>query len=144
MQAILELTGVRQKLQEKIVALQSELTSIDRAIEILERESPSRVNTVNTVNGSSGRQFKKKGLSESCLAIVGSDFVKPSIVRDRLMAGGYPVKSKTKLLSSVFATLSRLAKLSKLEVGTIDGRRVFRQLVEKLEVSPGDAMNMSE
>ena len=141
MQAVLELTRVRQKLQEKIVALQSELTSIDRAIEILERESPSRV---NTVNGSSGRQFKRKGLGESCLAIVGSDFVKPSIVRDRLMAGGYPVKSKTKLLSSVFATLSRLAKLGKLEAGTIDERRVFRQLIEKLEVSPGDAMNMSE
>ena len=141
MQAVLELTRVRQKLQEKIVALQSELTSIDRAIEILERESPSRV---NTVNGSSGRQFKKKGLSESCLAIVGSDFVKPSIVRDRLMAGGYPVKSRTKLLSSVFATLSRLAKLGKLEAGAIDGRRVFRKLIEKLEVSPGDAMNMSE
>ena len=140
MQAVLELTRVRQKLQQKVEALQEEVTSIDRAIRVLERENPSRI---NTVNGSSGRQFKKMGLSESCLAIVGGDLVKPSTVRDRLTAGGYPMQTKTKLLSSVFATLRRLADRGQLEAGTIDGKRAFRRHVEKLEVSAGDAMSMS-
>ena len=135
MQAVLELTKVQQRLRGKIDALESELTAIDQAIRVLQRESPAEV---SKVNGSAGKQFKQMGLSEACLAIVGSELIKPVTVRDRLMAGGYRVKNKAKLLSSVFPTLARLASLGKLEAGTVGGKRAFRRKVEVQRSGAGD------
>ncbi len=125
MQAVLELTSVRKKISGKITALQAELTAIDRAIEILERETPSQPDSA--VNGAAAALFKKIGLGDGCLSIVGSDFMKPSTVRDRLLAGGYKAKNARMFLGSVHSTLKRLSSLGKVELGTLDGKQAFRK-----------------
>jgi hypothetical protein len=121
MQAIQELMQLKEGLQKHIGVLQSEMTTVDKAIQLLEREGQRSPQSLND------RRFAKIGLSDSCRLIVGDDWISPGEIRDRLMQGGYKNDSKSKLLGSVFATCKRLAKAGQFEVKRLDEKQKYRK-----------------
>ncbi len=124
MEAIRELNRVKASLEGRQRAVQAELDTVNRTIQILQREQQLGV------NGSQAKTFAKSGLSNSCREIVKSDFRTAVEVRDQLMQGGYKSSGSEKmgkLLNSVYATLNRLAKNGELEVQNMDGKRAFRK-----------------
>jgi hypothetical protein len=120
MQAKRELTQLRERLKQQIAALESEMATIDKAIELLEREDQS------SPNAPYGKRFRKVGLSDAIRQVVASVWISPTEVRDELMHGGYPNEDKNKLLASVFATMKRLGKSGGFEVRRIEGKLKYR------------------
>jgi len=121
MDTIQELMRVRAGIQDQLRESQSELQAVDTTIKLLQRERQSNIETTNT------KEFAKGGLSDACRGILGSELVTPLQVRDRLMLGGYPAKSKSKLLSSVYATVKRLAMRGEIEAGKLGGKSAYRK-----------------
>lgn len=122
MQAKQELTQLKERLQKQIVVLQSEMSVVDQAIELLDREDMSIPST-----GRNGSRFSSLGLSEAIRKVVTSDWTSPTEVRDELMHGGYPTDDKSKFLGSVFATMKRLRRRD-LEAKRIGGKLKYRKL----------------
>jgi hypothetical protein len=120
MQAREELTQLKDKLRKQISVLEAEMETVDSAIRLLEREHQQP-----SATGVQSRRFAKTGLSDACREIVGSEWILPSEVRNRMTQGGYKAE-KAKLLSSVFATLKRLAG-KELEGKKIDGKMKYRK-----------------
>ncbi len=120
-QAIRELTKVRQRLHDQLHELQVEVDAIEKAINVLDREDQ------NDGSASTNKEFAKTGFADGCRSIVGSEFITPLEVRDRLIRGGFKHKSKSKVLGGVYATLKRLAgPKGPFDVGARDGRKVYR------------------
>lgn len=120
MQAKQELTHLKERLNAQIVALQSEMAIVDKAIQLLEREGQS-----SQPAPEQAKQFRTVGLSDAIRQTVASEWISPTEVRDELMRGGYPNKDKSKLLGSVFATMKRLTG-STFEARRIDGKLKYR------------------
>ncbi len=121
MEAIRELTRIKQRKHDQLRALQFEVDAIDKAIELLEREDQSEG------SASKSKEFAKTGFADGCRSIVGPEFITPLEVRDRLIRGGFKHKSKAKALSGVYATLKRLAGANGLfEVGKLNGKKAYR------------------
>ncbi len=97
------------------------MASVDKAIELLEREhfSGPKPEMHDT-------RFRKIGLTDACRQIVNSEWMSPVEIRDRMMSGGFKNGDKSKLLSSVFATLKRLA-IKEIEGRKVDGKMKYRK-----------------
>jgi len=121
MQAKQELIQLKGRLQSQISVLESEMATVDAAIQLLEREHNSGA------TGLHDNRFRKLGLSDACRQTVGSDWILPSEVRNQMMNGGFKAADKSKLLSSVFATLKRLSTKGELEGKKIDGKMKYRK-----------------
>lgn len=132
MQAKHELRQLKEKLQKQIAVLESEMATVDRAIQLLEREDHSGS------NGSQDKRFRKVGLSDACRQIVGADWISPTEVRNQLMQGGYKNVDKSKLLAAVFATVKRLAK-KEFEGKKLDGKMKYRKRQPAAMVNTADA-----
>lgn len=122
MQAKAELLQLKGKLQKQISVLESEMATVDKAIQLLERED-----RVVGATGSQDKRFRKLGLSDACRHIVDSEWISPAEVRNNMMQGGFKNDDKAKLLGSVFATLKRLATKGELEGKKIDGKMKYRK-----------------
>lgn len=120
MQAKRELTQLKERLKQQIAGLESEMATIDRAIQLLEREDQSSPNSLRR------RRFRNVGLSDAIRQVVASEWISPTEVRDELMHGGYPNEDKNKLLASVFATMKRLGASGGLEVKRVEGKLKYR------------------
>ncbi len=121
MEATRELVRIKQRKQDQLRELQVEVDAIDKAVELLERESQSEGST------STSKEFAKTGFADGCRSIVGPEFVTPLEVRDRLIRGGFKHESKSKVLSGVYATLKRLAGPNgPFEAGTMNGKKAYR------------------
>lgn len=121
MEAIKELTRIKDKLQAQIHSLEVETAAIEKAIQLLEREN--RPETVLVQE----KRFSKLGLSDACREIAGAEWLSPLEVREQLMRGGFKSDDKVKLLNSVFATLKRLAKMGELEARRVDSKLKYRK-----------------
>ena len=139
MQAIRELDQLKRRLESQITEIQNELETISRTIKILEREIPGASPQMNfpvLSNTSStsplpGVGPKTQGLSDLCRQILRERWMSPAEVRDRLLDMGYHNTDKNKLLSSVYATLKRLAEKTKeLETRKANGRTEFHMRSE--------------
>jgi len=119
MQAKNELMQLKAKLQKQIAVLESEMTTVDAAIHLIERENRREA------AGPEDKRFRKMGLSEACRQIVGPEWISPAEVRTQMMQGGFKNHDKAKLLSAVFATLKRLAQ-KEFEGKKIDGKMKYR------------------
>jgi hypothetical protein len=137
MSAVAELLALKQRLEQQITSLSSELETISKTIAILERESPGLspqllipevVPTTKPQSVSNASSDASVGLTERCMQLVDTDWTAPTTVRDRLIATGYHITDKGRLLSSVYATLSRLAESGKLETSKIGGKGMYRRL----------------
>jgi hypothetical protein len=122
MQAKIELLQLKERLQKQIDVLASEMSTVDKAIELIEREHSSTASGIAPQN----KQFRKLGLADTCRQIVGSDWLTPSEVRARMIQGGYKHEDAAKLLSAIFATLKRLGT-KELEGRKIDGKLRYRK-----------------
>ena len=121
MEATRELLRIKQRKQDQLRELQVEVDAIDKAVELLERESQSEGST------STSKEFAKTGFADGCRSIVGPEFVTPPEVRDLLIRGGFKHASKIKVLSGVYATLKRLAgQNGPFEAGTMNGKKAYR------------------
>lgn len=119
MDAKQELMQLKNKLQKQIAVLESEMRTVDAAIQLLERE-----NQVGAT-GPHDKRFRKVGLSDACRQIVGSEWISPAEVRNQMMQGGFKNDDKAKLLGAVFATLKRIAK-KEIEGKKVDGKMKYR------------------
>jgi hypothetical protein len=117
-----ELLQLKDKLQKQISILESEMATVDKAIQLLERED-----RVGGATGPQDKRFRKLGLSATCRKIVGSEWLAPSEVRNQMMQGGYKSVDKSKLLGYVFATLKRLAAKGEMEGKKVDGKMKYRK-----------------
>ncbi len=121
MEVTRELVTIKQRKQDQLRALQSEVDAIDKAIELLEREKQSEAST------GTSKEFANTGFADGCRSIVGSEFITPPEVRGRLIRGGFKHESKSKVLGGVYATLKRLAGPNgPLETGTLNGKKAYR------------------
>jgi hypothetical protein len=121
MQAKHELMRLKDKLQRQIAVLESEMATVDKAIQLLERETSPGVNGLHK-----DKRFAKAGLSDALRQIVGSEWISPAEARDQMLDGGFRAGSKAKLLSAVYATLKRLGT-NELEGKKIDGKMKYRR-----------------
>ena|ERR1700676_448886 len=121
MQGKSELMKLKEKLQKQISVLESEMATIDKAIQLLEREDK------NGATGPQDQRLRKYGLSDGIRQVVGSEWISPTEVRNGMMQGGYKSKDKTKLLAAVFATLKRLAVKGEMEMKKLDGKMKYRK-----------------
>ena len=122
MNALTELRRIQGTLLRKIETAQLEVDAINKTIEILERQNSK------PDHRASGKEFSDMGLADSCRKIIGAELISPLEVRNRLVAGGYPIKStKGKLLGSVYATVKRAERKGELEAQKEDGRWCFRK-----------------
>jgi hypothetical protein len=119
MQAKNELMQLKGKLQKQITVLESEMKTVDAAIQLIERENQLEPASPQD------KRFRKAGLSDACRQIVGSEWISPTEVRNQMMQGGFKNRDKTKLLAAVFATVKRLAK-KEFEGKKIDGKMKYR------------------
>ena len=129
MSAIAELLELKGRLESQIESLRGELDTISKTVKILEREhphetpqlsfkvmtAPAQTEAQSTPN-KQARFGVEVGLSERCLFLLGSEWLQPSTVRDRLIATEYHNKDRGKLLSSVYATLKRLHSMGRVEM----------------------------
>jgi hypothetical protein len=123
MQARTELLQLKERLQKQISVLESEMVTVDKAIQLLEREHQGG----SEVHGSQDKRFRNVGLADACRRIVISDnWLSPFDVRNAMLQGGFKSDDKTKLLSAVFATLKRLGQ-SELEGKKVDGKLKYRR-----------------
>ena len=120
MQAKQELMQLKDRLQRQIAVLESEMATVDKAIQLLDREDQSGT------TGPRDTRFRKVGLSDACRQIVSDDWISPTEVRNQLMQGGFKNNDKSKLLAAVFATLKRLAK-KEFEGKKVDGKMKYRK-----------------
>jgi len=135
MGAIAELLDLKLRLESQIGMLTSELETISRTITILEREHPGEVAQMifeHPVAGAPRRASvtippSEQGLSERCLTLLADEWTPPATVRDRLIETRYHVTNKTKLLSSVYATLKRLQSQGRAEAERHKGILVYRK-----------------
>jgi len=132
MQAKHELMRLREKLQKQITVLESEMATVDKAIQLLNREEHPES------NGSHDKRFRNVGLSDACRQIVGVDWISPTEIRNQLIQGGYKNADKSKLLAAVFATVKRLAK-KELEGKKLDGKMKYRKRQPAAMVNTADA-----
>ncbi len=131
MNALMELKRIRRTVLQDLEKVQLEVDAIDKTIGILERRQNQELEHI--VNG---KEFSNQGLTDGCRQIVGSEFISPLEVRNRLLAGGYPIKStKGKFLGSVYSTLKRIEKNGELEARKEDGRWCFRKRSPKSEIT---------
>jgi hypothetical protein len=125
MQAIRALEDLKSRLEAQIATTQADLEAVARAIRLLERETPETLSQMSpeaaNVAGNTPRPIMPAGLSDLCRQIIEDQWIAPLNVRDRLMELGYPNTDKHRLLSSVYATLKRLADNGELESRKIDG-----------------------
>jgi hypothetical protein len=135
MQAIRELEDLKRRLETQIAIIQAELDAISKTITILERETPG-ASAQMTLPAVQAPQFidtyvaagaQKTGLSDLCRDIMGDRWMAPTDVRDQLMARGYHNTDKGRLLSSVYATLKRLADTGEMESRKEGGRTIFHR-----------------
>lgn len=122
MQAKQQLMQLKDKLLKQISILESEMATVDKAIQLLERED-----RVTGAPGPQDKRFRKVGLSDACRQIVGSEWISPTEVRNAMMEGGFKNADKSKLLGSVFATLKRLAVKGDLEAKRVDAKMKYRK-----------------
>ena len=125
MSAQQELLQLKERLQKQISVLEGEMATVDKAIQLLNREgksggAPSQASPI------SDKRFARMGLSEACREIVGTEWILPSDVRNQMLQGGFKTDDKAGLLSSVFATLKRLATKD-LEGAKIEGKMRYRK-----------------
>ena len=123
MNALTELRRLQRVLLDTLATVQLEADSINKAIEILEREQNKLAD-----QNANGKEFSNIGLADACRKIIRSEFISPLEVRNQLVAGGYPFKStKGKLLGSVYSTIKRSERKGELEAQKEDGRWCFRK-----------------
>jgi hypothetical protein len=123
MTARTELLQLKERLSKQIAVLESEMATVDRAIQLLEREHQSGS---GGASGSQDKRFRNVGLADACRQIVGSDWISPSEVRNYMMQGGFKNTNKARLLGGVFATLKRLGE-TELEGKRVDGKLKYRK-----------------
>ena len=70
--------------------------------------------------------------------VVGSQFMLPLQIRNRMLEGGYPASSRAKLLNAVYATSKRLVESGEFEKGKVNGKLAFRKK-DKTDVAPGES-----
>ena len=100
------------------------MATVDKAVQLLDREGKFAATTFTAT--AQDKRFSKMGLSEACRAIVGGEWTLPSEVRNQMLQGGFKTDDKAGLLSSVFATLKRLATKD-LEGAKIEGKMRYRK-----------------
>lgn len=125
MQAKIELLKLKERIRRQIITLESELATVDRTIELLERENPQ--SGAAAENQHRDRRFAKLGLSDAIRQVIAGEWLTPSEVRDELLRGGYAIDDKKKLLGYVFATAKRLAEKGDLEGSKVEGRLKYRK-----------------
>ena len=131
MDTVTELRRLHRTLLDTLATVQLEVDSVNKAIEIFEREQNKLAD--QSARRANGEEFSDMGLANSCRKIVGSKFISPLEVRNELVAGGYPIKStKGKLLGSVYATMRRDQKKGEFEARKEDGRWCFRKKIEEV------------
>ena len=134
MNALTELRRLQQALVDTLATVQLEADSVNKAIEIFEREQNKLAD--QSARRANGKEFSGMGLADSCRKIVGSKFISPLEVRNELVAGGYPIKStKGKLLGSVYSTMRRSQIKGDFEARKEDGRWYFRKKSKKGEIT---------
>lgn len=138
MDGILQLEQLKERLEGHIAVIQAELDTINKTIQIWQREIPGASPqmtlpdvqgniTLPAVTGSAVPLDNKTiGLSAMCRRLTADSWVSPTDVRDALLANGYHNTNKGKLLSSVYATLKRLAESGELKVRKDEGRTEYR------------------
>jgi len=125
MSAQQELLQLKERLQKQISVLEGEMATVDKAIQLLNREGkPGGVSA--PIPPVQDKRFARMGLSEACREIVGAEWILPSEVRNQMLQGGFRTDDKAGLLSSVFATLKRLATKD-LEGAKIEGKMRYRK-----------------
>ena len=113
---------LKEKLQRQISVLESEMATVDKAIQLIDRES-----TPGAIAPYQDKRYARSGLSETLRQIVGSEWISPAETRDAMMNGGYKAQSKAKLLSAVYATMKRLGVSGEFEGRKIDGKMKYRK-----------------
>ena len=113
-----ELSELKEALAKHIAVLQSELGTVEKTLQIIERESP----TARPPND----HFRNVGLSDACRQIIQYEWISPADVRDIMMRGGFKSDNAPKLLGYVFATLKRLVTKGELEAKKVDGKMKYR------------------
>ena len=117
MSAKLELQGLKGRLEDKIRALRMELETVDKAIALLDRETPKPAEAPKI------KGIGNMGVTDAIRSMIAFEFVTPLQVRDALTksAFSYP-NGAAKLLNVVWATMQRLAESPAYEVGKVDGK----------------------
>jgi hypothetical protein len=123
MQATQQLTQLKERLRRQIAVLESELNTVDKAIQLLEREHVAGAGDQPYQD----RRYAKMGLTDACRLVIGSEWLAPVQVRDEMLRGGFNIEQKKKLLGYCFATLKRLAQKGDLEGKQIDGKLKYRK-----------------
>lgn len=133
MSAVAELFSLKGRLELQIKDLQSELDVISQTIKILERENgtSAQMPLPEIVKPTTLRREPEAptlGLTDQCLSFLEDTWVAPSTIRDRLLQNNYHMTDKSKLLSSVYATLKRLCDQGRAESQKSSGNTVFRRV----------------
>jgi hypothetical protein len=122
MEAIRELSQVRNKLETQIRTLQSEMEAIDKAIQLVQRETAA-----NNPKSAPDKSFAKVGLTTACREMIGTEWITPFEIREQLLRRGFKTEHKAKLLNAIFATLRRLAKKGEFESQRINDKLRYRR-----------------
>jgi hypothetical protein len=123
MDAIHELSDMRNKLENQIRTLKSELEAVEKTIQLLKRE-----NATTSPRNAEDKSFSRIGLTEACRKSIGDEWISPSEIREQLLKRGFKTPNKAKLLNAVFATLRRLAAKGEFEGQRIDGKLKYRKV----------------
>jgi hypothetical protein len=126
-----ELLQLKERLQRQIAVLQAEMASVDKTIQLLEREGRPTAMSAAIQD----KRYAKLGLSDAIRAILTDEFTLPSEIRNVMLSGGYSAPDKASLLSSVFATLKRMDGKD-AEGEKIDGKMHYRKRQSGAEVTP--------
>jgi hypothetical protein len=122
MEAIRELEKLRERIAAQLHTMQAEFDAVNKAIALLEREQRNEAGSMQS------KRFAKAGLAQSIREIVrGSQFMKPTQIRDHMLEGGYVPTTKANLLNAVYATAKRLAVSGEFEKGKVNGKLAFRK-----------------
>ncbi len=132
MSAVAELFSLKGRLEHQIKDLQTELDVISQTIRILEREHGSSAqmplpDVIRPIVPNREPEPVPKGLTDQCLGFLEDNWVAPSTIRDRLIQNNYHMTDRSKLLSSVYATLKRLCDQGRAESQKLSGNSVFRR-----------------
>lgn len=133
MSAVAELFSLKDRIEHQINDLQTELNVISQTIRILEREHGISAQMplpeiARPITASRELEVVPKGLTDQCLGFLEDDWVAPSTIRDRLIQNNYHMTDRSKLLSSVYATLKRLCDQGRAESQKLSGNSVFRRV----------------
>jgi hypothetical protein len=128
MSALQELTAIKEQLEDSIRVAQSELESVKCSIEILQR-----TRSTTDGHGRPGRDdgartsIAQLGVTDAIRRVLAPELMTPKTVRDAMLSRGFPTDSPSKLLNTVYATLSRFAETGEAERGQIDGKNAFQR-----------------